>query len=179
MYLSTEDQWIDKTNAKNNGYNIADAAGGDMISSHPNAVAIRKQIATTLRNNYAALSPEERSSKFGRSGVDNHGFGKHRSPETKAKMSESKSGKNHPYFGKKLPSEWVTRIAKGNTGKRRSAETKALLSSQKIGGLNPQAKSVFIDGVMYCTVTEASQKLKLDRRTIQRRVQSSKYPNYM
>ena len=53
--------------------------------------------------------------------------------ESKKKMSEMKSGKNHPNYGKHCSDETKERISKSNEGQKRSKETRKNISLSKQG----------------------------------------------
>lgn len=55
------------------------------------------------------------------------------SEEHKRKISESKKGKNHPMFGKKLSEEWKRKIGESGKGRKLSEETKKKMSLSAIG----------------------------------------------
>lgn len=55
-----------------------------------------------------------------------------------------------------------------------TAEDRAKIS----GSRNPSAKSIVIDGVTYYSMKEAREKLKMDERTMRKRLNSPRYPNY-
>lgn len=177
--LQIEDYWIQKLNSKKNGYNIADARGGDMISNHPNEKEIRKVIGKSLSKIMQSMTQEERSLKYGKFGKDNHGYGKPRSQETLNKMNKSMSGENHWFYGKTLSKEHVEKIALKNKGKKRTEQVKQLLSSQKTGGKNPMAVSCTVDGIKYQTITEAAKHLNLQRKTISKRCKSDDFPTWL
>lgn len=178
VYFEREDFWINKLNSKIEGYNIADAVGGDMISNHPRNSEIRELNSKLRKEHFASLTKEERSAKYGRSGKANCRYGIPRSPETLQKMHDAICGEKHWFYGKNLTPEHVSKIAKANTGKKRSQETKDLLSVMKIGSKNPMAKAVIVDNKEYQTITEASKSLGLDRRIIRSRIDSDKFENY-
>lgn len=69
--LNYEQTFID---ANINGYNMAPANGGDILSNHPYKDAIRKQIKHTHAVTISKLTLEERKLKFGKSGSDNHNW---------------------------------------------------------------------------------------------------------
>lgn len=58
---------------------------------------------------------------------------KYLSPDRSEKLSFSKSGKRHHFFGKKLPTEHRKKISKGNTGKTLSIEARKKLSKSSTG----------------------------------------------
>lgn len=69
----------------------------ECVDSHKGVIRsqVTRQKMSDSRNKYFSDHPEAHKGK-------NHpGFGRHRSEETKQKISESKRGENHPLFGKK------------------------------------------------------------------------------
>ena len=65
------------------------------------------------------------------------GKGKKRSPETCRRISNSKKGDKHPFYGKALSDSHKTKISKAMTGIVRSEETKRSLSEMRMGYGNP------------------------------------------
>ena len=70
--------------------------------------------------------------------------GRRHTPETKAKMSEARKGKNHPNYGKKLSPETKAKMSEAkkgknhpNYGKKLSPETKAKMSAAQKGKKHP------------------------------------------
>lgn len=71
--------------------------------------------------------------------------GKVFSEESKRKMSESTSGKNHPMWGKKHSRQTLERIRIGNLGKNVSDETRERISKNHAdvsGAKNPRARAI-------------------------------------
>jgi group I intron endonuclease len=66
--LLYEQTYIDKNI---NGYNMAPANGGDILSNHPDKDKIREKISVSQRQKMESLSIEERKIKFGKSGNSN------------------------------------------------------------------------------------------------------------
>ena len=69
--LEYEQKYLDRNI---NGYNMAPANGGDIISHHPNKNAIRRKIRSTHKKTISHMSSEERKTKFGKSGNSNPNF---------------------------------------------------------------------------------------------------------
>ena len=65
----------------------------------------------------------ENNHMYGKTGEKNPNYGKKRSPETLAKMSEVMSGENHPMFGKKQSAETRAKRSASMTGKKLSPES--------------------------------------------------------
>jgi group I intron endonuclease len=66
--LNLEQTYIDKNIG---GYNMAPANGGDILSNHPNKIAIREKIRQTTILNNQLLTVEERKEKYGQRGENN------------------------------------------------------------------------------------------------------------
>ena len=119
-------------------------------------------------------------------GEKNHFFGKTHNEEARAKMSTSisasmtaeirakisasKSGENNPNFGKKRSKETCAKIGAANSGeknhwfgKKFSADHREKMSISRTGEKNPRTYPVVVNGCLYPTATEASEK---------------QYPNY-
>jgi len=71
--------------------------------------------------------------KHPRKGVDASFYGRHHSDETKKKLSKSKQGMNHPFYGKKRPEHSKIMSGRGNPmyGKHRSSDVKRRISQTK------------------------------------------------
>ena len=60
-----------------------------------------------------------------------HKSGKHLSAETRKKMSESKKGENHPFFGKHHSEETIKKMSEATKGKHHSEETRKKMSEAR------------------------------------------------
>lgn len=109
------------------------------------------------------------------------------SEETKKRMSESGKTKHFTEEHKRN----ISKALKGITGRTHSEETKMKLSKLKKGvpnpdhskfmtENNPKARKVSIDGVVYKTIKEASEKLGMARHLVKNRLNSKKekYSNW-
>ena len=123
--------------------------------------------------------------------------GKHLSEETKQKISDSNIGKEGPWKGKKNEkhSEWM-KINNPFKGKTHTNETKEKISiknrkpkteehKKKIseslkGNIPGNIVKVEIEGVIYESLKEASEKLNINYSTIRNRIKSKskKFINY-
>ena len=63
--------------------------------------------------------------------------GKHPSKETRKKMSEAKLGENHPNYGKHCSEEAKKKMSEANSGKHHSEETRKKMSEAKLGKNHP------------------------------------------
>ena len=96
-----------------------------------------------------------------REGENNSFFGKSHSEESKEKMRGPRPGMKPFMKGKKHPEEVIQRIKE--TKKR---------NGSNLGGRNPKAKSVEINGITYATMKEAQEKTGKKRSEI-RKIQRS------
>lgn len=72
-----------------------------------------------------------------RSGVNHPMYGKKHSQETKNKISKSNGGENNPNFGKERSAETKLRSSISNTGLKRTEETRKRISDSKSGANHP------------------------------------------
>lgn len=100
-----ENFWIKQLNSKINGYNIADANGGDCLSYHPLKDQIVAKMSKTQKDRNSKLSRNERIQLFG--GENNGMYGKNHSEESKAKIRLKA-------IGRKVSDETKLNIRKNN-----------------------------------------------------------------
>jgi group I intron endonuclease len=189
LIIERENYWINEYNSKENGYNIADASFGDIISTHPNKKEIIEKISKTVKENMENLTKEERQIKFGKFGELNGMFGKNHSEETKKIISEKNLG-NKNSSGRIMSKEqklMLSDIAKERVGennpfygKTHSEETKKKLSEKRKGIQPTNIKPIIIDNIKYSCVREASEKLNIKEQTIRYRCLSNneKFKDY-
>lgn len=160
IIVSREDYWISKLNSKHNGYNIADASFGDVLTTHPDRDNIINRIRGSLNKNMSNMTPEERKDKWGRSGCDNGMFGKNHTNDAKKKMSDYRLGKSlEELYGddrandirnnmiatfddvrrKQLSEFAASRTGDKNSffGKNHNEETKRKISEKNSGKISP------------------------------------------
>lgn len=109
------------------GYNLAPAAGGDIISKHPNNKEIREKMKEGVRLRMSSYTPAERKNLFGRNGEQNGnwkngGESKKKCPKCNKNWILTKSkhcgecrdryGINNPFFGKKHKAETLAHLSK-------------------------------------------------------------------
>jgi group I intron endonuclease len=191
IILEKENYYIDKFNSKdfNNGYNIADASFGDIISSHPNRDLIIEKIKFTVNSNLKEMSKQEKKEKWGRSGELNGMFGKTHSKEARQKMSNKRKGNQYAKGSIRTEAhkQNLSRLAKERVGdkngfynKHHSDETKKLLSNKMKGRKPTNMKKVEIDNIIYESISDAARKLNCSNALIIYRIKSNseKYNNY-
>jgi group I intron endonuclease len=177
-------------------YNISrHSVCGDLISMHPNRDAIVKKISDASRRHVANLSDDDRLELSLKSkGSNNPMYGKR--------------GKDHPAYGNKLTEEHKLKLRLAASGRIVSQETRDKLSAHAKGkpawnkGLkmkpmsDEQKKLVSLahlgkpnyavrkkcscDGIIFDSLTEASEYFGLSRTAIRNKILSSseKFKNY-
>ena len=106
---------------------------------------------------------------YGKRGAENPNYGKTRTEEAKAKMSEIKKGAKNPMYGKHHTEETKAKLSEAHKGKVFSEEHKTKLSeAQKKGFKNPTSKSVICLTTMHSfgSTGEAARFYNIDRRLI-------------
>ncbi len=191
MLLDVEAVYIRKYNTKCNGYNIADANGGDCISQHPNKAEIRRKISESMKNRWNKLSECERIQYAKRyKGKLNPMYGKNHTLATKEKISSALTGH-------KMSDETVSnmknaftesrrkhlsdiaskRIGELNSfyGKSHTTTTKKILSEKaKDRGFMPNGNREFtINGIQYRSLNEAHKQTGIAKTVIRWRLNSN------
>ena len=102
IIIERENYWIKELNSKSNGYNIADASFGDMLTHHPLKEEIIIKRSKTTKENNSKLSKEEFNLRFieSRKGDKNGMYGKKHSEESKHKMRIANIGTFEERYGK-------------------------------------------------------------------------------
>lgn len=129
---------IEQTYIDNNidGYNLAPANGGDILSNHPDRDGIIRRRTATVKATMASLSPEERQEKYGKPGDKNGRYIDGRSinycpvcgikikagaSHCKAHMILDHNGSKNSFYGKTHSAETKKKIIatrkKNNIGK--------------------------------------------------------------
>ena len=99
-------------------------------------------------------------------------LGYHHTKETKQKISNSTKGV-------KKSESHAKHIREGQKGRVLSEEHKAKLSQAAKHRKSQSHHSIInIDGVVYNSIKEASEKTKVKNNTIQRRLKNPNFPNY-
>lgn len=188
IIIERENFFIHSFNAKNNGYNIADASFGNCLSNHPFKEEIIKKISKGLKESFSKLTLDERKEKFGRPGEKNGMFGLNHSEESKQKMKEVKRANFEllgygPTKGCKASKEHrqkISEFAKTRTGeknafygKEHSKETKRKISLANKGKPCANAKKIIVDGVEYNNCGEAEKTTGIKASTLYFRANSN------
>lgn len=190
LIIDKENYWIHNLNSKSNGYNIADASFGDVLTNHPNRDEIIKKISATVNENISNMTEEERRIKWGLYGTDNGMFGKTHSDDIKEQMSRNMVGNNRR-TGKKLTDENTrsrlseiasnrTGEANGMFGKSHSKESIEKIRAGNKGKVPKNILEYYIDGKIYKGLPEASKHTGIKESTIRHRCISKniKYKDY-
>ena len=96
-----------------------------------------RHFSAATRAKMSAAQTGERNPMYGRTGERNPNYGKHRSAETRAKISMAVSGERHPNYGKSPSAETRARQSKAMIGRHPSAETCAKMGRPMNGEQNP------------------------------------------
>lgn len=190
IIIERENYYIKEFNSKTEGYNIADASFGDILSSHPNREDIVSRISKTLRENISKLSAEERKLKYGMPGESNGMYGKTHTQDVRDKIGRIHKGNTYRKGIKasketreKLSVIASQRIGDKNPfyGKTHSEESRKKMSENNMGKIPPNRISITIDGVHYESYGHASKALGIPVTTIRWRCLSKniKFNNYV
>jgi group I intron endonuclease len=188
VIIERENFFIQSLNAKNNGYNIADASFGDILSTHPFKEEIKAKISKSLKETFSQMSIEERKEKFGLNGERNGMFGKKHSYKSKRLMSDNqkkfKQIHGHgPTKGRKASEEHrnkISKFARTRTkeknpffGKQHSEETKRKISESNSGRRPTNALTLVVDEIEYETRDIAEKATGIKASTLYYRARSN------
>ena len=113
LLQNLEQQYIDN-NA--NGYNMAPANGGDILSTHPDREEIVGKIRQAVLTRNSKLSAEERKTKYSKPGEKNGMFGKTHTKEVKDLISNKHKGNTYN-LGRLRSTEFKEKISRAMKGK--------------------------------------------------------------
>lgn len=189
IIIKRENFYMNFLNSKSEGYNIADASFGDILSNHPEKEIIIEKIRKSINEINENLSEEERKIKYGNTGSLNGMYGKIHSDETKKKISSNNKGNQYAKGSirstetrKRLSEIASERTGEKNPfyGKEHSEETKRKIGEKNKGKTPKNAKEITIDGKVYKSYKHASDELDIHSTTIRWRCLSTneKYSNY-
>lgn len=167
------------------------SSGGDGLTNHPHREQIVARQSAAACVAMAALSPQERIRRYGRSGERTGMAGRRQTEESRQTMSETtllnmKRGPEHPNFGLKRSQETrdrLSEIASSRTGDRNpfygkshSEATREKLAAQRRGRLPTNCRAVMVEGVTFPSVTEAARQLNVSPALVIYRLKSSRSP---
>jgi len=184
-----EELLIHKGLTLGNCYNIGiKSIGGDNISFNPKKDEIKMKMSRTMVERYSNMSDSDREKIRERiTGELNGMYGKHHSNDAREKISLANKGNSRNKGISKSDSHRLkmSEIAKQRIGdknhffgKKHSSEAKEKISKSRIGIKPSNQKEIVIDGVKYCSATEASRILGIHLTTIAYRAKSKNYTNY-
>lgn len=186
--------WIDKLNAKSEGYNIADGGdGGDTISNHPDKINIIKKIAFHSKGkNNGMYNKKHTFQSKEKMSINNYGhrikgkswdllYGEDKAREFKEKTSKALKGRSYEELhgkekSKELKENLSTRL-KGKTyeelyGKEKAIEIKTKQSNHIVSNETRKKMSAKAKGK---TWEERYGKETAQRMKLERKLKSKKY----
>lgn len=104
----------------------------------------------------------------GQTGEKNHNYGKKPSLETRKKMSESHNGEKNHFYGKVHSIETRRKISKANKGKLLGIP-KSKEQREKMSKSNKKRKYIYVNGIVYSSITDAEKATKISRPTLRKR----------
>lgn len=145
--IEREDYWMARLDSKSNGYNIASASFGDVLSNHPNRTEIIKKISNSINDNISNMTQHERNEKFGQPGKLNGMFGRTHTEETITKINNNRTSwanvhkgtPLHELLGNEVADKIKKSVSTANKnnkywlGKIHTEETKEKISNSKKG----------------------------------------------
>ena len=174
--ITNRDKGYNKTSGGKNGFmmsseiraKIGDAQRG--VPKSAEAIAAQKAAWTPKRRAvYGASQLGENNPMYGKgwkvSGENNPFFGRKHTEASLEKMTGENAGlfgrfgKNHPKFGKKESVETRVKKSIARLGKKDSEETRA----KKSGNKNGIHIRVVVDGMLFTTAKEASEKMNRNK----------------
>ena len=174
LIIERENYYIKKFNSKENGYNIADASFGDILTYHPNHDGIIQKRVNTQKANISKMTVEERKRKWGRYGVENGNF------------NPNKILNKCPICGKilqkgnKTCSKHRDRFGDSNPfyRKHHTEETKVKLSNARKGHKPSNSKRVFVENMIFESQAECARYFKISVGTVNFRIKSKHFSNW-
>lgn len=185
--VALENLWMEMLDSKTNGYNIADASFGDTISHHPNREDIIKRRTATSRAALDAMTPGERSTKFGRAGDKNPMYGVKRPQYVHDAMRAGTAmyvlkhghGPNKGWKMGDVQKQALSVLASERTGNKNSfygkshnKEARELQRRARLGKKPSNCRSISVDGVVYSSICEASSATGVKVTTLLHRANS-------
>ncbi|ASD51971.1 homing endonuclease [Pseudomonas phage PspYZU05] len=169
IIIERENFWINKLNSKINGYNIADASFGDVLSTHPNKEKILAKRTKTVKEKMESLGKEGRKRLFSKPGELNGRW----DPSTHVYCScgkritntasccakcRKRTGEDNPFFGRKHGKEFLDKMSK-----------------LKLGVRPTNAKRISCDGMIFESGSDAAKHFSISAGLVSYRVKSDKW----
>jgi len=183
-----EDRWMMLLDSKINGYNIASASFGDILTHHPDRDNIRARIGAGLRRSAEALGVEGRRQLYGKNGERNGMYGKKRPQQVVDAMKNgtrrfidahghgpNKGYTRSPEVRAGDSTRAQLRIGPLNSfyGKKHNDSTIATIRAKAIGRVPSNAKPVSVNGIVYSCVRVAEQSTGIKAQTLRHRALSN------
>lgn len=153
-----------KTQDSNMGYNLA--SGGGVNRGWRMSEEAKKKIGEASKGH--PVSPEARARISAGNTGNQKWKGKHHSDETKALLSELRSGELNGMYGKKHTEEAKAKISIAMSGRTLSDETKRKIGEGKTGSKNYNSCGVLCveTGEIYGSMTEAGEAVGITKHGI-------------
>jgi len=176
-YKERENYYLSLIDVYNDTYNICeDSKCTWYLEKHPNKEKISKAYSKSISNYMQSLSEEDRQEIYGRKGKNHHNY-------KGGIISNCIDCNKEIYYKSERCRKCYIKNDSGNqkgitqskeTIKKRSNKMKQLYKQ----GYNPVGKIVEIKGLIYRSILQASEQLKIPYSTLTRRLKSTKFPNY-
>lgn len=101
-------------------------------------------------------------------GILNHNYGKKAPEHVRARMREAHSGEKNGFFGKSHTEETKNKISEANKGKLLGIP-KTEEHKRKLKQSSARRKPIFVNGVIYRTMSDAEKELGISRVTLRKR----------
>jgi group I intron endonuclease len=178
IILEREKHWMEELDSLANGYNIAPASFGDVLTHHPEKEAIIAKIRAGVLKRNAFLTEDERKARWSMPGELNPMYGKTHSATARTKISEANIGHSRgkgipksPEHREKISERAKMRIGEKNSffGKSHTDEYKKAASDRRKGVKPTNTLTVVIEGNEYQGLQDASKATGINPITIRHR----------
>jgi group I intron endonuclease len=158
--------YIEKYDTFNNGYNLSKGGdGGNSWTLKKTKDELVKISNIKKEKNLGRKFSEETLKKMSIAKK-----GKPLTEEHKKNISKSQSGVNHPWYGRKHSMETKLKISQTRKGTKNENHSNYMKKN------NPQSLSVSINGVIFDSIQQASDMLKISRHVLKKRLNSDNFP---